>query len=108
VRVSIGVLDRLMGIVSELVLTRNQLLELSRMGATSASRAPCKICRAPPADLQDAVMRVRMQPLDKLFSTLPAPGARSFAGTEKKDTGSRPFGAETELDRQVIEPCARR
>ena len=101
-RVSIGVLDRLMGIVSELVLTRNQLLELSADGGDERVKGSVQNLSSATSDLQDAVMRVRMQPLDKLFSTLPRL-VRDLSLELRKKIRIETFGAETELDRQVIE-----
>ena len=102
VRVSIGMLDRLMGIVSELVLTRNQLLELSADGGDERVKGSVQNLSSATSDLQDAVMRVRMQPLDKLFSTLPRL-VRDLSVELRKKIRIETFGAETELDRQVIE-----
>jgi two-component system chemotaxis sensor kinase CheA len=102
VRVSIGVLDRLMGIVSELVLTRNQLLELSADGGDERVKGSVQNLSSATSDLQDAVMRVRLQPLDKLFSTLPRL-VRDLSLELRKKIRIETFGAETELDRQVIE-----
>jgi len=102
VRVSIGVLDRLMGIVSELVLTRNQLLELSAAFGDERVKGSVQNLSSLTSDLQDAVMRVRMQPLDKLFATLPRL-VRDLSLELNKKIRIETFGAETELDRQVIE-----
>ncbi|MGA8171758.1 MAG: hybrid sensor histidine kinase/response regulator, partial [Methylocystis sp.] len=102
VRVSVGMLDRLMGIVSELVLTRNQLLELSAVGDDERIKGSVQNLSSATSDLQDAVMRVRMQPLDKLFTTLPRL-VRDLSLELHKKIRIETFGAETELDRQVIE-----
>ena len=102
VRVSVGVLDRLMGIVSELVLTRNQLLELSVAVDDERVKGSVQNLSSVTSDLQDAVMRVRMQPLDKLFATLPRL-VRDLSVELRKKIKIETFGAETELDRQVIE-----
>jgi two-component system chemotaxis sensor kinase CheA len=102
VRVSVGVLDRLMGIVSELVLTRNQLLELSAAFGDERVKGSVQNLSTVTSDLQDAVMRVRMQPLDKLFATLPRL-VRDLSLELNKRIKIETFGAETELDRQVIE-----
>ncbi len=102
VRVSVGVLDRLMGIVSELVLTRNQLLELSAEGGDERVKGSVQNLSTVTSDLQDAVMRVRMQPVGKLFSTLPRL-VRDLSVELRKKIRLETFGADTELDRQVIE-----
>lgn len=102
VRVSVGVLDRLMGIVSELVLTRNQLLELSGAVGDETIKASVQSLSTVTSDLQDAVMRVRMQPVERLFATLPRL-VRDLSIDLGKKIELVTYGAETELDRQVIE-----
>ncbi len=102
VRVSVGVLDRLMGIVSELVLTRNQLLELSSAVGDETVKASVQNLSSVTSDLQDAVMRVRMQPVERLFATLPRL-VRDLSIDLGKKIELVTYGAETELDRQVIE-----
>lgn len=102
VRVSVGVLDRLMGIVSELVLTRNQLLEVAGLAGDDAVKYSVQNLSSVTSDLQDAVMRVRLQPVDRLFATLPRL-VRDLSIELGKKIELLTFGAETELDRQVIE-----
>ncbi|QGM98160.1 hybrid sensor histidine kinase/response regulator [Methylocystis parvus] len=102
VRVSVGVLDRLMGIVSELVLTRNQLLEISSAAGDETVKASVQNLSSVTSDLQDAVMRARMQPVERLFATLPRL-VRDLSIDLGKKIELVSFGAETELDRQVIE-----
>jgi two-component system chemotaxis sensor kinase CheA len=102
VRVSVGVLDRLMGIVSELVLTRNQLLELSGAVGDESVKSSVQSLSSVTSDLQDAVMRVRMQPVERLFATLPRL-VRDLSLELGKKIELTALGAETELDRQVIE-----
>ena len=102
VRVSVGVLDRLMGIVSELVLTRNQLLELSSAAGDERVKASVQSLSNVTSDLQDAVMRARMQSVERLFATLPRL-VRDLSLETGKNIRLETMGAETELDRQVIE-----
>lgn len=102
VRVSVGVLDRLMGIVSELVLTRNRLLEISSAAGDESVKSSVQNLSSVTSDLQDAVMRVRMQPVDRLFATLPRL-VRDLTVELGKKIELTTIGAETELDRQVIE-----
>jgi two-component system, chemotaxis family, sensor kinase CheA len=101
-RVPVGVLDRLMGIVSELVLTRNQLLELSSAAGDERIISSVQSLSIVTGDLQDAVMRVRLQPVGKLFATLPRL-VRDLSVELRKEIRLETAGAETELDRQVIE-----
>jgi two-component system, chemotaxis family, sensor kinase CheA len=101
IRVAVGTLERLMLLVSELVLTRNQLLELTKQGEETI-KAPLQRLSGVTSDLQDAVMLARMQPVGRLFSTLPrlVPGLSVEVG---KKIHLVTEGAETELDRQLIE-----
>lgn len=102
IRVEVGTLERMMVLVSELVLTRNQLLELSRKEEDEAVKAPMQRLSALTSDLQDSVMRARMQPLSRLFSRLPRL-IRDLATETRKKLVLVVEGGETELDRQLVE-----
>ncbi len=102
IRVDVASLERIMVLVSELVLTRNQLLELNRKQEDEAIKAPMQRLSALTSDLQDSVMRARMQPLSRLFARLPRLVRELSAETKKKLT-LVVEGGETELDRQLIE-----
>lgn len=102
IRVAVSTLERIMRLVSELVLTRNQLLEISRSGARDGFAAPLQRLSGITTDLQDGIMHARMQPVERLFSALPRMVRELSSGLNKKvdlDIG----GADTELDRQLIE-----
>jgi two-component system chemotaxis sensor kinase CheA len=101
IRVAVGTLERIMLLVSELVLTRNQLLELPKDGDETI-KAPLQRLSGVTSDLQDAVMRARMQPVGCLFSTLPRL-VRELSAEVGKKIHLVTEGAETELDRQLIE-----
>jgi two-component system chemotaxis sensor kinase CheA len=106
IRVAVDVLESLMTLVGELVLTRNQLLQIARaQGGTEALTplaGPLQRLSQITADLQDGVMKTRMQPVGHAWSALPRL-VRDLA----RDLGKRVeldlHGAETELDRQVLE-----
>jgi two-component system chemotaxis sensor kinase CheA len=102
IRVAVGALERIMLLVSELVLTRNQLLELMRKQADDTIKAPLQRLSGLTSDLQDAVMRARMQPVGRLFGSLPRL-VRELAVEVGKKIHLVTEGAETELDRQLIE-----
>ena len=102
IRVDVMSLERIMVLVSELVLTRNQLLELSRTRDDEAVKAPMQRLSSLTSDLQDSVMRARMQPLSRLFARLPRL-IRELASETKKKLTLVMDGGETELDRQLIE-----
>ena len=102
IRVDVSSLERIMVLVSELVLTRNQLLELHRKQEDEAVKAPMQRLSSLTSDLQDSVMRARMQPLSRLFSRLPRL-IRELAGETRKKLTLIIDGGDTELDRQLIE-----
>jgi two-component system chemotaxis sensor kinase CheA len=102
IRVSVDVLEDLMRLVSELVLTRNQLLQLARGQADPAFAVPLQRLSHITSDLQEGVMKTRMQPIGTAWGKLPRL-VRDLA----RDLGKRieldMTGADTELDRQVLE-----
>ena len=102
IRVDVMSLERIMVLVSELVLTRNQLLELTRKQDDEAVKAPMQRLSGLTSDLQDSVMRARMQPLSRLFARLPRLIRELSVETHKK-LSLVMEGGETELDRQLIE-----
>jgi two-component system, chemotaxis family, sensor kinase CheA len=102
IRVSVGALERIMLLVSELVLTRNQLLEITRRQDDALIKTPLQRLSSLTTDLQDAVMRARMQSVGRLFASLPRL-VRELAGELKKKLHLVTEGAETELDRQLVE-----
>lgn len=102
IRVAVVALERIMLLVSELVLTRNQLLELTRYQEDAVVKVPLQRLSALTSDLQDAVMRARMQPVERLFTSLPRL-IRELSVDLKKKLRLVTEGADTELDRQLIE-----
>ena len=102
IRVDVMALERIMVLVSELVLTRNQLLELTRKHEDEAVKAPMQRLSGLTSDLQDSVMRARMQPLSRLFARLPRL-VRELAVETHKKLVVMLEGGDTELDRQLIE-----
>jgi two-component system chemotaxis sensor kinase CheA len=102
IRVAVGALERIMALVSELVLTRNQLLEITRHSNDEALKNPLQHLSSLTTDLQDGVMRARMQPIGRLFSNLPRL-VRELAAELDKKISLIAEGSDTELDRQLIE-----
>ena len=102
VRVSVNALERMMTLVSELVLTRNQLLELARHRDDEEINAPLQRLSSLTSDLQDGVMRARMQPVGRLFAGLPRL-VRELSVDLGKQIELVTTGADTEVDRQIIE-----
>src|ERR1700728_894402 len=102
IRVSVDTLDRLMTTVSELVLTRNQLLEIVRRYEESDFKVPLQRLSNVTAELQEGVMKTRMQPIGNAWQKLPRI-VRDLCAELGKEIELEMHGAETELDRQVLE-----
>jgi two-component system chemotaxis sensor kinase CheA len=88
--------------VSELVLTRNQLLEIARRQEDSEFKAPLQRLSSVTAELQEGVMKTRMQPIGNAWQKLPRI-VRDLATELGKDIDLQMSGSETELDRQVLD-----
>ena len=102
IRLSVAAIQRIMDLVSELVLTRNQITDLSRQHNLSQIKSPLERLSTVTTDLQDAVMRARMQPMTRLFASVPRM-VRDLSVELKKKYTLAIEGADTELDRQLIE-----
>jgi two-component system chemotaxis sensor kinase CheA len=102
IRVSVDVLEDLMMLVSELVLTRNQLMQVARARGDQAFGVPLQRLSHITSDLQDGVMKTRMQPIGNAWAKLPRL-VRDLAREVGKKIDLDMRGAETELDRQVLE-----
>jgi two-component system chemotaxis sensor kinase CheA len=101
-RVNVDVLESLMTLVSELVLTRNQLLQLSRARNDGALSGPLQRLSHITSELQEGVMKTRMQPIGNAWKGLPRL-VRDLSRELGKKIELEMRGAETELDRQVLE-----
>ncbi|MBD3828704.1 chemotaxis protein CheA [Stenotrophomonas sp.] len=105
VRVDTKRLDAIVNLIGELVLSRNRLKTLrARLHDEELDRAVSTLDIAT-ARLQSAVMRTRMQPVGKVFSRFPKV-ARDVARSLKKEVDLELIGAETELDRNLVEALA--
>src|SRR5262249_42612310 len=101
-RVSIDTLDQLMTMVSELVLTRNQLFEVLRRHDDSEFKVPLQRLSNVTTEVQQAVMTTRMQPIGNAWQKLTRI-VRDLALELGKDIELQMHGADTELDRQVLD-----
>ncbi len=101
-RVRLDLIEQLMNSVSELVLSRNQLLQLLRQNPASEFSAPLQRLNQITTALQEGVMKTRMQPIQNAWSPLPRL-VRDLAKTTGKKIRLEMTGAETELDRQIID-----
>ncbi|MDY1035295.1 chemotaxis protein CheA [Stenotrophomonas sp. CFBP8980] len=105
VRVDTKRLDAIVNLIGELVLSRNRLKTLrARLRDEELDRAVSTLDIAT-ARLQSAVMRTRMQPVGKVFSRFPKV-ARDVARSLSKEVELELVGAETELDRNLVEALA--
>lgn len=102
IRVSVQVLEDLMTMVSELVLTRNQLMQILRNTNDSAFSIPLQHLSQCTTELQEGVMKTRMQPVGNAWAKLPRI-IRDLQLELGKKIDLQMLGADTELDRQVLE-----
>ncbi|MEM6780254.1 MAG: chemotaxis protein CheW [Pseudomonadota bacterium] len=101
-RVNVDVLEDLMTMVSELVLTRNQLLQTARHNKETEFEAPLQRLNHVVSELQEGVMKTRMQPIGNAWSKLPRI-IRDLSMELGKKIDLKMTGQDTELDRQVLE-----
>ena len=102
IRVTVDTLEQLMTMVSELVLTRNQLLEIVRRHEDSEFKTPLQRLSNVTAELQEGVMKTRMQPIGNAWQKFPRI-VRDLCHELGKQIDLEMQGAETELDRQVLD-----
>lgn len=102
IRVNLGVLENLMQMVGELVLTRNQLMQVVRNKNDNELKAPLQHLSHITTELQEGVMKTRMQPIGNAWAKFPRL-IRDLSIELGKKIELRMVGAETELDRQLLE-----
>ncbi|MCS7315414.1 MAG: chemotaxis protein CheW [Bryobacterales bacterium] len=102
IRVDVGLLDKLMNLVGELVLARNQILQYSARQEDAAFNATSQRLNLITTQLQEGVMKTRMQPIRTVWNKLPRM-VRDLAASCGKQIQLEMEGAETELDRSIIE-----
>ncbi|QDV23997.1 hybrid sensor histidine kinase/response regulator [Aureliella helgolandensis] len=102
VRVSVVVLDRLMNLAGELVLSRNQLLQAVEDAEQEKLRSATSRIDHVTSELQDAIMQTRMQPVSTVFNRLPRL-VRDLSNKLDKKCNLVINGGEVELDKTIIE-----
>lgn len=103
IRVAVDTLEHLMTMVSELVLTRNQLMDIARRTEGEGGfKVPLQRLSHVTAELQDGIMKTRMQPIGSAWAKLPRV-VRDLSAELGKRLELVMHGADTELDRQVLE-----
>ncbi|WP_091935822.1 chemotaxis protein CheW [Blastococcus sp. DSM 46786] len=102
IRVDVDLLDELMLLVGELVLTRNQIVQnVARQTDTDLIRASQRL-NLIASELQEGVMKTRMQPIDHIWSKLPRV-VRDLGLQLKKSIRLEMEGRDTELDKTLLE-----
>ncbi len=102
IRVDVALLDKLMTRVGELVLARNQILQFNSTLADSALQGATQRLNLITTELQEGVMKTRMQPIGNVWSKFPRL-VRDLATMCEKQVRIEMEGKETELDKTIIE-----
>ncbi len=102
IRVAVTLLDRLMNLVGELVLARNQLLQFSNSTQDPGFQAVSQRMNLIATELQGEVMKTRMQPIGNIWNKFPRT-VRDLALSCGKEVRLVMEGQDTELDRTIIE-----
>jgi two-component system chemotaxis sensor kinase CheA len=102
IRVDVGLLDKLMTRVGELVLARNQIVQYtSRLEDASFIRTAQRL-NLITTELQESVMKTRMQPIGNVWAKFPRV-VRDLASQLGKQVRIDMEGKETELDKTIVE-----
>ncbi len=102
IRVDVGLLDRLMNLVGELVLARNQINQLTATADDARIVAAAQRLGNVTTELQGEVMKTRLQPIGNVFGKFPRI-VRDLAQELGKRVRLDLEGGETELDRSILE-----
>jgi two-component system, chemotaxis family, sensor kinase CheA len=102
IRVDVSLLDRLMNLVGELVLARNQILQLSQGNADQTFTRTTQRLNLLTTELQEGVMKTRMQPIGNVWGKFPRV-VRDLSASCNKQVRIEMTGKETELDKTLIE-----
>jgi two-component system chemotaxis sensor kinase CheA len=102
IRVDVDLLDTLMNMVGELVLARNQLVRgVMEIGDSGLVRSAQRLGMIT-SELQEGIMKTRMQPIEHIWSKLPRV-IRDLSNSLGKQVALVMEGKETELDRSLLE-----
>lgn len=102
VRIDVELLDDLMNLVGELVLARNQIVQYSSGIEDASMVAASQRLNLITTELQEGVMKTRMQPIRNAWSKLPRV-VRDLSTSIGKSVELKMEGAETELDKTILE-----
>ncbi|MFO0708287.1 MAG: chemotaxis protein CheA [Sandaracinus sp.] len=102
IRVDVQLLDRLMNLVGELVLARNQVLQVTTNLEDSVIQATSQRLNLVTTELQEGIMKTRMQPIGSIWNKYPRV-IRDLSAQCGKQIRLEMEGADTELDRSILE-----
>ncbi len=102
IRVNVNLLDKVMNLVGELVLVRNQILQFSMRQQESGFLSTSQRLNLITSELQEGIMKTRMQPIGNIWNKFPRI-ARDLALACGKQVRIEMEGEETELDKTLIE-----
>jgi two-component system chemotaxis sensor kinase CheA len=102
IRVTVSLLDQLMNLAGELVLSRNQLLQTITSGDVRSAEAVGQRIDLVTSELQEAIMLTRMQPIGNVFSKFPRV-VRDLSKKLGKQMDLTIVGKDVELDKTIIE-----
>ncbi|HUY88132.1 MAG TPA: chemotaxis protein CheA [Pirellulales bacterium] len=102
IRVDVGLLDKLMNLVGELVLARNQILQFKAAHNDAAFVSTSQRLNLITTELQEGVMKTRMQPIGNIWNRFPRV-VRDLAMACGKEVRIEMEGKETDLDKTIIE-----
>ncbi|MEH1873444.1 chemotaxis protein CheA [Nostoc sp.] len=102
IRVNVNLLDQMINLVGELVLARNQVIGFSTKFKDNSFAATCQHLSLLTAELQEGVMKTRLQPISSIWQKFPRV-TRDLAIASGKEVEVEMEGADTELDKSIIE-----
>ena len=102
IRVDVNLLDKVMNLVGELVLARNQVLQFTTTLADASFLRTAQRLNSITTELQEGVMKTRMQPIGNIWNNFPRV-VRDLSLSCNKQVRLEMEGADTELDKTIIE-----
>ena len=101
IRVDLTRLDRFLNLVSEIVVYRNQLEDATDRESIGEIRDSLEQVSRLTSELQDLVLKIRMQQVSVVFSRFPRM-VRDLSNQLNKEMKLEIIGEETELDKTVV------
>lgn len=102
IRVNVNLLDQVMNLVGELVLTRNQVIGFSTKFKDSSFAATCQHLSLLTSQLQEEIVKTRLQSISTIWQKFPRV-TRDLAIASGKQVKVDMEGIDTELDKSIIE-----